>query len=80
MNRRRYSLGVTPTWRLNERWKVSTLLVLAGRDDFQYPPRHQQELASAIQGARLVLIDEAGHNAPHERPEEVMAAVREFLS
>ena len=46
MNRRRYSLGVTPTWRLNERWKVSTLLVLAGCDDFQYPPRHQQELAA----------------------------------
>jgi proline iminopeptidase len=54
-------------------------LVLAGRDDFQYPPRHQQELASAIPDARLALIDRAGHNAPHERPDEVMAAVREFL-
>jgi proline iminopeptidase len=54
-------------------------LVLAGRDDFQYPPHRQQELASAIPGARLALIDRAGHNAPHEQPDEVMAAVRGFL-
>lgn len=55
-------------------------LVLAGRSDFQYPPERQQELAAAIPGAQLELIDEAGHNAPHERPEQVMAAVRRFLA
>lgn len=53
-------------------------LVMAGRSDFQYPPEHQQELAAAIPGARLRIIDEAGHNAPHERTDEVLAAVREF--
>jgi proline iminopeptidase len=55
-------------------------LVLAGRSDFQYSPEHQQELAAAIPGAHLELIDEAGHNAPSERPDQVMAAVRGFLA
>ena len=55
-------------------------LVLAGRSDFQYPPEHQQELARAIPGAQLRIIDEAGHNAPHERPDEVLGVVRRFLA
>lgn len=55
-------------------------LVLAGRSDFQYPPERQRQLAAAITGARLELIDKAGHNAPHERPGEVNHAVRRFLA
>jgi proline iminopeptidase len=54
-------------------------LVLAGRDDFQFPPEHQEALAAGIPGARLEIIEGAGHNAPTERPAEVIQAVRRFM-
>ncbi|MBN1271549.1 MAG: alpha/beta hydrolase [Candidatus Aminicenantes bacterium] len=58
--------------------KVPTL-VMAGRDDFQFPPEHQAELAAGIPDALLKIIERAGHNAPSERPAEVMAAVKDFI-
>jgi proline iminopeptidase len=54
-------------------------LVMAGRDDFQFPPEHQAALAAGIAGARLEIIERAGHNAPSERPAEVIQAVRDFI-
>jgi len=54
-------------------------LVIAGRDDFVFPPESQQELASGIPRARLVLIDGAGHNPHDERTDEVMDTVGAFL-
>jgi len=54
-------------------------LVMAGRDDFQFPPEHQVALANGIPGASLEIIERAGHNAPTERPAEVIAAVRRFF-
>jgi proline iminopeptidase len=54
-------------------------LVLAGRDDFLFPPVHQRQLAAGIPGARLQLIEHAGHNAHAERPAEVMQAVSDFI-
>jgi proline iminopeptidase len=59
--------------------KVPTL-VLAGRDDFQFPPEHQAALAAGIPNARLEIIERAGHNAPTERPREVIQAVRNFMA
>jgi proline iminopeptidase len=58
--------------------KVPTL-VLAGRDDFLFPPEHQRQLAAGIPGARLQLIEHAGHNAHAERPAEVIQAVSDFI-
>ena len=55
-------------------------LVLAGRDDFQFPPEHQAELAAGIPDAQLEIIERAGHNAPSERPHQVIQALREFLA
>ncbi len=55
-------------------------LVLAGSDDFIYPPEHQRELAAGIPGARLCLIEQAGHLPHSEQPAEVMQAVREFVA
>ncbi len=55
-------------------------LVLAGRHDFQFPPEHQALLASGIPDARLQIIERAGHNAPTERPAEVIQAVRDFVA
>ena len=59
--------------------KVPTL-VMAGRDDFQFPPEHQQELAAGIPDARLVIIDRAGHNVQDEQPVEVQRTIRNFLA
>ncbi len=58
--------------------KVPTL-VMAGRDDFQFPPEHQAELAAGIPNARLEIIERAGHNAPTERTAEVIEAVKDFI-
>ncbi len=55
-------------------------LVMAGRDDFQFPPEHQTALAAGIPNAHLKIIERAGHNAPSERPAEVVAAVKNFLA
>jgi proline iminopeptidase len=55
-------------------------LVLAGRDDFQFPPEHQESLAKGIPNARLQIIEEAGHNVLSEKPVEVMQEITRFLS
>ena len=54
-------------------------LVMAGRDDFIFPPEHQAQLAAGIPNARLRIIERAGHNPQDERPAEVFAALREFI-
>jgi len=70
--------GWTVMDRLNE-IEVPTL-VLAGRDDFQFPPEHQVMLADRIPNAQLEIIERAGHNAPMERPDEVTEIVRRFMA
>jgi pimeloyl-ACP methyl ester carboxylesterase len=54
-------------------------LVIAGRDDFAFPPEHQVELADGIPNARLRIIDRAGHNPHSERPVETFEAITEFI-
>lgn len=54
-------------------------LVMAGRDDFQFPPEHQAALAAGLPNARLEIIERAGHNAHSERPAEVIEALQNFL-
>jgi proline iminopeptidase len=55
-------------------------LVIAGHDDFLFPPESQALLASAIPDARLRIIERAGHNPQSERPAETLAAVADFLA
>lgn len=54
-------------------------LVLAGRDDFLFPPESQALLAAGIPDARLRIIERAGHNPQAERHTETLATVRDFL-
>jgi proline iminopeptidase len=54
-------------------------LVMAGRDDFLFPPEHQVALAAGIPGARLRIVERAGHNCHDERTAEVTAAVDDFV-
>ncbi len=55
-------------------------LVMAGRDDFVFPPEHQAQLAAGIPNARLHIVERAGHSPHHEQPAEVMEAIRSFIS
>jgi proline iminopeptidase len=54
-------------------------LVMAGADDFLFPPDCQAELVAGIPGARLRLIENAGHNPQTEQTAATLAAVREFF-
>jgi proline iminopeptidase len=55
-------------------------LVIAGHDDFLFPPESQAMLAAAIPNARLRIIERAGHNPQAERTAETLAAVADFLA
>jgi pimeloyl-ACP methyl ester carboxylesterase len=53
-------------------------LVIWGREDEVVPLRFGRRLAHDLPNARLVVIDNCGH-APHrQRPDKVIAALREF--
>jgi proline iminopeptidase len=54
-------------------------LVMAGRDDFIFPPEHQRELVDGIPNACLKIIEQAGHNPHSEQPAEVMEAMSDFV-
>ncbi len=54
-------------------------LVISGSEDRMTPPRFGQYLAEHIPGARLILVEGAGHMVMLEKPEEVARAVREWL-
>jgi proline iminopeptidase len=71
-----------PGWSLMERLheiQVPTL-VIAGRQDFLFPPEHQAILADRLPNARLAIIEGAGHNPHSERPAEVIQIIRGFLA
>ncbi|HEX2369118.1 MAG TPA: alpha/beta hydrolase [Acidimicrobiia bacterium] len=75
---RHLAKGWTVMDRLGE-IKVPTL-VMAGRDDFLFPPEHQLELAARIPNTRLQIIERAGHNPQSEQSDEVMETLRDFMS
>ena len=55
-------------------------LLLAGRHDNLYPVRQHERMLREIPDARLVVIEDAGHMAPMEKPEAVTAAMRKWLT
>lgn len=54
-------------------------LILAGSDDFQFPPEHQEELRKGIPRSELHIVAGAGHNPHVEKPEETLRLIRGFL-
>lgn len=54
-------------------------VVICGRQDQSWPLENSEELAAAIPGAKLVVIEDCGHFPPIDRPAEVTAALREWL-
>jgi pimeloyl-ACP methyl ester carboxylesterase len=61
------------------RIRVPTL-VLCGRQDMATPVEVAREIASDIEEARLVIVEECGHLATMEKPAEVNAAMRAWLA
>ena len=55
-------------------------LVLCGRQDRLTPLENSEEMARAIPGAKLVVVEECGHMSTLERPEQVNRAMRNWLS
>jgi pimeloyl-ACP methyl ester carboxylesterase len=54
-------------------------LVLCGRQDAITQVGFHEEIAAAIKGSRLVVIEECGHLSTLEKPDEVNAALRSWL-
>jgi pimeloyl-ACP methyl ester carboxylesterase len=54
-------------------------LVLCGREDSWSTLATHKEIAARIRGSRLVVIENCGHMAPMERPNQVTAALLAWL-
>jgi len=54
-------------------------LVLAGARDQVIPPEEMRGMSAAIPGARLAILERAGHLSSLEEPAPFLAAVRGFL-
>jgi pimeloyl-ACP methyl ester carboxylesterase len=55
-------------------------LILCGAEDVLTPLKLHEEMAERIPDARLVVVPRCGHLSTMERPEEVTAALREWLT
>jgi len=55
-------------------------VVLVGRQDQATPLPRSQEMAADIANARLVILEQCGHMSPLEKPGEVSAALRRWLT
>jgi pimeloyl-ACP methyl ester carboxylesterase len=54
-------------------------LVVLGRLDAMTPPRYGRELAKTIPQARLLQLEDCGHNLMGEKPDEILDALAGFL-
>ena len=55
------------------------VLVLCGSHDAWSPAAQHRQIAAAIPGAELELVEACGHMAPMERPHAVTTALRRWL-
>lgn len=55
------------------------VLIACGGEDRWSPPVQHQAMAAAIPRARLVIVPEAGHMLPAEKPGELNAAIGDWL-
>jgi pimeloyl-ACP methyl ester carboxylesterase len=55
------------------------ILLLVGRQDRWSPIAQHEEIKAATKCSELVVIEDAGHFAPVERPEDVVKAVTDWL-
>ena len=69
---------------MNQRESIKAIrlpvLVIAGADDPATPPEKGQDIANAINGARLVVLDNAAHLSNIEQTAAFNTALRSFLT
>lgn len=56
------------------------VLLIVGQQDNWSPISQHEEIAAEVADAELAVIENAGHFAPIERPDEVRAAITDWLS
>ena len=54
-------------------------LVIGGADDPATPPQHQRDIADAVPGAELLIVEDAAHLASYERSATVNTALLRHL-
>jgi len=71
-------------WLADQRARAGAIakptLVLVGNQDLVTPPELSSDLADRIPGARMQVIENAGHLSNLEQPDAFNRAVDEFLS
>jgi 3-oxoadipate enol-lactonase len=79
-----YRTGAEAVWLADQRDRASAIrapaLVLCGAEDRITPPSLSEELAELIPGAKLALIEGAGHLANAEQPAAFNALLDRFLA
>jgi len=55
-------------------------LVLCGRQDALTPVARHEEMAAAIRGAKLVVVEDCGHLSTLEQPDRITEAMRDWLA
>lgn len=79
-----YRIGAEAVWLADQRGHAAAIrvptLVLCGAEDRITPPALSKELAALVHGAKLELLDAAGHLANAEQPMAFNAAVERFLT
>lgn len=67
--------------RMNEIERIALpALIICGEDDRLTPVKYSKYMKERIRNARLVTIRDAGHSVMLEKPEELNAAIRSFIS
>lgn len=79
-----YIASTRATWTGEYRDRLKTIsvpaFVICGGRDTIAPPAFSQEIAAGIPGARLEVLEDAGHVTNADRPERFNALLREFLA
>lgn len=66
-------------WDRRDHLAAIPTLILWGLRDRAFPPRFLDRWQQALPAARVVRLEQAGHWPQEEQPEDVLAAVRDFL-
>lgn len=81
---RKYVASATATWQLDTTYRLGRFtgpsLVIWGRYDEVMPPEHAERLASTLNDARMVLVEESRTLMPLDAPEVLADHVREFVT
>lgn len=79
--KRQETLAVDRIDRRNDLARITCpTVVVCGRDDAATPLFLSEEIAAAIKGSELIVVENCGHLVTMEKPEETNAILRKWLS